>query len=180
MSDVSQGPGWWQASDGKWYSPEQASASAAAAPPPPGQGWVPAPAEQPKKPVYKRVWFWLLVIVVLGAGGCTAVLAVAGNAVDKANTAKHTVIYSVTGDGVVNITYATYTNGSTGTEQVANQQTPWSKTFVASGLFNAYNVGAEIASGNSATCSISIDGKVVVSKTSTGQYSNVDCSAVAS
>ena len=24
MSDVSQGPGWWLASDGKWYSPEQA------------------------------------------------------------------------------------------------------------------------------------------------------------
>jgi len=24
MSDVSQGPGWWQASDGKWYPPEQA------------------------------------------------------------------------------------------------------------------------------------------------------------
>lgn len=24
MSDSSQGPGWWQASDGKWYSPEQA------------------------------------------------------------------------------------------------------------------------------------------------------------
>ena len=22
MSDVSQGPGWWQASDGKWYAPE--------------------------------------------------------------------------------------------------------------------------------------------------------------
>ena len=25
MSDAPQGPGWWQASDGKWYSPEQAS-----------------------------------------------------------------------------------------------------------------------------------------------------------
>ncbi len=24
MSDVSQGPGWWLASDGRWYSPEQA------------------------------------------------------------------------------------------------------------------------------------------------------------
>lgn len=24
MSDMSQGPGWWQASDGKWYPPEQA------------------------------------------------------------------------------------------------------------------------------------------------------------
>ena len=23
MSDTSQGPGWWQASDGKWYAPEQ-------------------------------------------------------------------------------------------------------------------------------------------------------------
>ena len=23
MSDVSQGPGWWKASDGKWYRPEQ-------------------------------------------------------------------------------------------------------------------------------------------------------------
>ena len=26
MSDTSQGPGWWQASDGKWYSPEQVPA----------------------------------------------------------------------------------------------------------------------------------------------------------
>src|SRR5690554_2550534 len=24
MSDTSQGPGWWLASDGKWYPPEQA------------------------------------------------------------------------------------------------------------------------------------------------------------
>jgi hypothetical protein len=27
MSDTSQGPGWWQASDGKWYPPEQQPAS---------------------------------------------------------------------------------------------------------------------------------------------------------
>lgn len=32
MSDVSQGPGWWQASDGKWYSPEQRPAVQATAP----------------------------------------------------------------------------------------------------------------------------------------------------
>jgi uncharacterized RDD family membrane protein YckC len=31
MSDVSQGPGWWQASDGKWYPPEQAPAAQAPA-----------------------------------------------------------------------------------------------------------------------------------------------------
>lgn len=33
MSDTSQGPGWWQASDGKWYPPEQAPG-----PQQPGQG----------------------------------------------------------------------------------------------------------------------------------------------
>jgi uncharacterized RDD family membrane protein YckC len=30
MSDTSQGPGWWQASDGKWYPPEQAPGGAPA------------------------------------------------------------------------------------------------------------------------------------------------------
>lgn len=35
MSDVSQGPGWWQASDGKWYAPEERTDSL---PPPPGRG----------------------------------------------------------------------------------------------------------------------------------------------
>ncbi|MFP3901849.1 MAG: RDD family protein [Acidimicrobiia bacterium] len=34
MSDMSQGPGWWQASDGKWYPPEQAPGG----PPPGSQG----------------------------------------------------------------------------------------------------------------------------------------------
>lgn len=36
MSDAPQGPGWWQASDGKWYPPEQAPA-ASTPPPTPGQ-----------------------------------------------------------------------------------------------------------------------------------------------
>ena len=34
MSDTSQGEGWWQASDGKWYAPQSAN-SAPASPPPP-------------------------------------------------------------------------------------------------------------------------------------------------
>ena len=31
MSDSPQGPGWWQASDGKWYPPEQAPGGGAGA-----------------------------------------------------------------------------------------------------------------------------------------------------
>ena len=40
MSDTSQGPGWWQASDGKWYQPEQSPSL----PPPPAAA---SPAEIP-------------------------------------------------------------------------------------------------------------------------------------
>src|SRR4051812_46007729 len=44
MSDVSQGEGWWQASDGKWYPPEQA---------PPGYAapTAPLPVMSPIEPV---------------------------------------------------------------------------------------------------------------------------------
>ncbi len=37
MSDAQQGPEWWQASDGKWYPPEQAP------PVPPASEWAPTP-----------------------------------------------------------------------------------------------------------------------------------------
>ena len=46
MSDVAQGPGWWIASDGKWYPPE--SHPAATPPPPPT---VPAATALPAGPV---------------------------------------------------------------------------------------------------------------------------------
>lgn len=36
MSDVPQGPGWWQASDGRWYPPEQFHGSTSGAVPPDG------------------------------------------------------------------------------------------------------------------------------------------------
>ena len=35
MTDGPQGPGWWQASDLKWYPPEKRPDYAAALPPPP-------------------------------------------------------------------------------------------------------------------------------------------------
>jgi type IV pilus assembly protein PilA len=39
VSDAPQGPGWWQASDGRWYPPQPPAASyAPAGPPPPASG----------------------------------------------------------------------------------------------------------------------------------------------
>lgn len=54
MSDQSQGPGWWLASDGKWYPPETA----------PGAVQPPAPPAA-KPPVWKRTWVVVTGIVVL-------------------------------------------------------------------------------------------------------------------
>lgn len=45
MSDSSQGPGWWQASDGKWYPPEQAPGYQPPAGGAPGGGGAPVTFE---------------------------------------------------------------------------------------------------------------------------------------
>ena len=62
MSDTAQGPGWWQASDGKWYSPELHPNYLPPPPPPPAVVAPPVPqtvapqppeAEKRKKPTTK-------------------------------------------------------------------------------------------------------------------------------
>jgi hypothetical protein len=53
VSDASQGPGWWQASDGKWYPPQ--SAPQPPPPPPPGAGsWQQPPSSWQQQPVYTQ------------------------------------------------------------------------------------------------------------------------------
>jgi hypothetical protein len=59
MSDVSGGPGWWQAGDGKWYPPIPAAPTTDQQPSPQsqfspdgrwwwnGQQWVPVPQQAP-------------------------------------------------------------------------------------------------------------------------------------
>lgn len=60
MSDTQNGPGWWQASDGKWYPPE--SHPSAQLPPPPPPPTVASPMAPPraapkgKKPWWRRWW----------------------------------------------------------------------------------------------------------------------------
>lgn len=53
MSDTSQGPGWWVATDGKWYPPEQAPSQAPAPAPTPATA---APAAAPGQPPAPGWW----------------------------------------------------------------------------------------------------------------------------
>ncbi len=214
MSDISQGPGWWQASDGKWYAPETHPDYVAPAPPPPpttavprpaspqpvgaetpqGPGWwqatdgrwyPPQPGSAPyareKKPVYKRVWFWLLMIFLGFIVLIVALIAAAGTAINKANTTQHTIVYTVTGSGSATITYASFDNNHSGETQLSDVSLPWTKTVVGSGIFNSYSVTATLGDGGGTlSCSLSVDGKQVSHNTATGAFSSADCTGSAS
>ena len=202
MSDTSQGPGWWQASDDKWYPPQPAAPPPPAGTPPPpvgadapqGPGWYQAadgkfyppqvgvvgipPA---KRPFYKRVWFWLLIAVVVLFAGCGAILAAGTAAVVHVAKTDHTVVYTVTGSGLANdITYATLQegNGQNGESQVTNVTLPWTKTIIASGLITAFSLSGTVGSGGgSVTCTISEDGNQLSTNTASGAFATASCSS---
>ena len=125
----------------------------------------------------QRVWFWLLVVVVLGVGGCISALAIGTAAVNKANSTQHTVVYTVTGPGTADITYSSFSNGNVGSAQATGVKLPWTKTVVGSGLFSSYDVTATVDSGSSVTCSITVDGKRATTNTGSGQFASADCTA---
>ena len=111
MSETSQGPGWWQASDGRWYPPEshpnhRAVPSAAAAPTgggfgppgtPPGYtapGYAPPtyPSPGPVPPgvpgktgmsTAAKVLLIVGLVFLLGIGGCVAVASFAVHRISK-------------------------------------------------------------------------------------------------
>lgn len=68
MSDQSQGPGWWQASDGKWYAPELHPARAGR----------PHQLPPPTVPVH---YGYPLVVAPQRSNGCVIALAVVGGLV---------------------------------------------------------------------------------------------------
>ena len=91
MSDVPQGPGWWQASDGRWYPPQ--SAPTPVSPPPAPGSAMPGPAGAPSgTPAPKRsggrgcVIALVVLAAIVGLGLVAVVLAVAflGKKVEEA------------------------------------------------------------------------------------------------
>lgn len=154
------GPGWWQANDGRWYPPQGNYGAFLV----------------PKKPVYKRVWFWLLMafaaIIVL----VIVVIVAAGTAIDNADKARHTIVYTVTGTGSPSITYDSFDNGHNGSTQISNASLPWSKTIVGSGIFNFYSVDATLGTdGGSITCTLTVDGKRISTNTANGELASATC-----
>jgi hypothetical protein len=188
MSDFSQGPGWWQASDGKWYPP-QAHPGQPYSPQlyPPVHGYQPYPPqafpavppqtpEAPKK-FYQQVWFWVLAAVVVVLGSCVSVDTAETTVFNQVFNSRHTIVYTVTGSGTANITFVLYASVDNGAASGDDVALPWTKTVTGQGIIGTYNVGATLVTGTSISCRITIDGNQVASESSTGIGTSVDCTA---
>lgn len=75
MSDTSQGPGWWLASDGKYYPPEQAAPSQPAPPPVPPSGPPPGPPAPATKSGGKGCLYAVIAVAVVAFLGIVGVIA---------------------------------------------------------------------------------------------------------
>lgn len=128
------------------------------------------------RPWYKKKRYWLLLIIVVVVVIIIAVVVSAGKAINKLATTKHTVVYTVTGDGTATVSYDTFQNGNAGNAQDTTVKLPWTKTITASGLFTIYDVNVTVDTGTTATCTLTVDGKQIASNTAHGQLASADCS----
>src|SRR3954464_9785700 len=80
MSDATQGPGWWQASDGKWYPPEQHPGQSNV-PQAPVAGWGPT-SSPPAGPKSHGVAIAVGVVAVVVAVAVVGVLFAGGSGSD--------------------------------------------------------------------------------------------------
>lgn len=166
MSSTPQGENWFQGADGRWYPPQNSTP--------------PAAPPVPKKKIYQRVWFWLVLVFALAVAGCGVVLGGTAKVINKAVNESHSVEYSVAGDGTADITYATFSGGNLGESQENGSTLPWTKQLTAKGIFSSYTVSAQLQSGSSVTCTIKVDGKVVATNTSSGEFAIATCSGAGS
>jgi hypothetical protein len=101
---------------------------------------------------------------------------------DNVKAAKSiSLVYTVTGDSTdSSITYLTYNNETSGSEDANDATLPFTKTYTVKegGTFdfNSYSLLATSGeTGTTITCSITLDGKVVSTHTGTGPFATADC-----
>lgn len=138
---------------------------------------------------FRPRWFlWSLgVLLIAIAGG--AVIAVAGgpegpSPEERARQAlqptRHTVIYQVTSPDKTSglITYRA--DGVNNDKSVDNAKLPWKKkvTITAGPGAAVAQVMAAGGKAGSVSCSIRVDGRIVVRQTAKGQFTDVSCSSV--
>lgn len=103
--------------------------------------------------------------------------------VQKTNQENNTpvsVVYEVDGASKsATVTYSSYSNGASGTEQASGQALPFTKTVTGTKGWSGYTLTATNGMNDDSdiSCKITVDGKTVAQQTSTGQYATVSCSS---
>ncbi|WP_170191731.1 MmpS family transport accessory protein [Saccharothrix syringae] len=119
------------------------------------------------------------------AVGVAAAVAVAGTAVWVAAgpgaepvAPTHAVVYEVTGPGGKSSEIRFTTDGANTTERVEAVDLPWRRELVvpAGPGLGIAQVMATNGQGESITCTITVNGRVVASRTARGEFTTVSCS----
>lgn len=150
--------------------------------------------KQGKKPLFKRWWFWLIVVlVVLGVAGSiqsgsdtatsastesstsqTAAPEKSEKPAEPAKPAEKTVELQATATG--NGTVMIWENGSTSTQQFSGS---WSKTYTGDEAkdLSSFSVSGDITGGNDqqVTCKVIVNGQEKVSKDASGTMGSAHC-----
>src|SRR5438128_11676071 len=117
MSDVSQGPGWWQASDGKWYPPQATPGPATAPPPQPVPGQAPAPKKRGRGCLYSVVGLIALIVIIVviaavaGGGGGNSNKTASPNSAPDNNSASNTTTAAASSGALYKIGETAQTSG---------------------------------------------------------------------
>lgn len=99
-----------------------------------------------------------------------------GNAAEAAGSnsdAKKNIVLEVTGPAKADITYLLNSD----TSQDSDAALPWKKTLSTSEALTIVNLSAQNSGSGTITCKITMNGKVVKTNKSKGQYAVVTCSA---
>lgn len=137
-----------------------------------------------KKPIYKRVWFWLLALIVIiviavsaNGGGSDAETATDGaGSTGNKSAGKLVVEVTSTKSKKASITLVDPTNDNLQMAQFNDEKLPFKKTWSdIDELPFGWNMNAQQQWQGELTCTVTYEGEVVATNTSSGPYSLVDC-----
>jgi hypothetical protein len=116
----------------------------------------------------------LLVLVLLVAGGCAAVIAGVSHEVSKAVK----VEYAVTGDARnVTIAYSVWNDDGISTRSEVVKTLPWRKILKTKGFVKGGSLLISLSgSGGTATCSVTVDNDTPKTSTASGPSAAATCS----
>jgi hypothetical protein len=92
-------------------------------------------------------------------------------------TRTETIVYTVTGTGSPTIAYSSYGDSFRGNTQLKNVVLPWTLSTSGPAIFgDAYSVTAVLGSGGGQlTCMLSVDGREVTMRSTSGPNASVTC-----